>query len=351
MGRSDPDNPLAEDLEHVQAHTRDLWEDLRGRRIFITGGTGFFGRWLLESFAWANDSLRLGAQAVVLSRDPDAFRAKAPRLADHPAIRFHRGDVRDFEFPGGEFSHVIHAATESSAALNEEDPLLMIDTIVEGTRRTLDFAHRAGVRKILLTSSGAVYGRQPPEITHVGEEYAGGPDLTQPGSAYGEGKRLAELLCAICARQFGIEAKIARCFAFVGPHLPLDAHFAVGNFLRDALAGGPIVVQGDGTAYRSYLYAADLAVWLWTILFQGRSCVPYNVGSEAAVSIAELARLVRQAVPSHPAIQVMKTPATGPPPRYVPSIERAAKELSLRPWVPLSDALRRTLFWYSGRGR
>src|SRR6266699_1485011 len=97
-----------EDLEHVLAHTRELWEELRGNRIFITGGTGFFGCWLLESFAWANDKLDLHAAAVVLTRNAEAFRTKAPHLADHPAIRLHTGDICSFDFPSGSFSHVIH---------------------------------------------------------------------------------------------------------------------------------------------------------------------------------------------------------------------------------------------------
>ena len=164
-----PKNPLAADIDHILDHTRDLWDELRGERLFITGGTGFFGCWLLESFALANDKLGLNATAVVLTRNLDAFRKKAPHLAAHHAIQFHNGDVCSFEFPSGSFSHVIHAATESSTKLNEENPLLMFDTIVEGTRRTLEFVRACGAQKFLLTSSGAVYCKQPPELTHIPE--------------------------------------------------------------------------------------------------------------------------------------------------------------------------------------
>ena len=217
-------NALADDLDHILAHTEGLWDELRGQRLFITGGTGFFGCWLLESLLWANDRLALGTSAVVLTRDPGAFRAKAPHLAGHPSIQLLEGDVAAFPFPSGHFSHVIHAATEASAQLNREQPLRMFDTIVEGTRHVLDFASQSGARKLLLTSSGAVCGRQPPDVTHVPEDYLGAPDPADPLSAYGEGKRAAELLCALYARPGGLEAKIARCFAFVGPYLPLDAH-------------------------------------------------------------------------------------------------------------------------------
>jgi dTDP-glucose 4,6-dehydratase len=339
--------PLRKDLDHVLEHTRDLWEELRGQRVFITGGTGFFGRWLLESLLWANDRLGLGISALVLSRNPDAFRDKAPHVAGHPAIQFHPGDVRSFEFPRGTFSHIIHAATESSARLNAQDPLTMFDTIVDGTRRTLEFARHCGVGKFLLTSSGAVYGRQPPEMTHIPEDYPGAPDPTDPRSAYGEGKRAAETLCTLFSERYGIETRIARCFAFVGPHLPLDIHFAIGNFIRDGLKGGPIDIHGDGTPHRSYLYAADLAIWLLTILLHGQSSRIYNVGSEESVSIVELAHMV--AASFSPQVGVIVRGKPDPrraPERYVPSTARANRELGLVPWISLPDALARTIAFH-----
>ena len=107
---------LAADLDHILAHTEGLWEDLRGKRLFITGGTGFFGCWLLESFAWANENLDLNASALVLTRNYVAFKKSAPHLATNHAIQFHIGDIRNFDFPEGEFSHIIHAAATSANA-------------------------------------------------------------------------------------------------------------------------------------------------------------------------------------------------------------------------------------------
>ena len=343
-----PYSLFPEDLDHVLNHTRELWQELRGERLFITGGTGFFGMWLVESFLWANEKLQLEANATVLSRDHRAFLRKAPHLARREALSFHKGDVRTFSFPAGRFSHVIHAATSSDARLYEDDPLSMLDTIVGGTRRVLDFTVHCGARKFLLTSSGAVYGRQPAELTHVPEDYVGGPDPTDRHSAYGEGKRMTELLTVLYARHHGFEAKIARGFAFVGPYLPLDAHFAIGNFIRDALRGGPIQVNGDGTPYRSYLYAADLTIWLWTILFRGYPCRPYNVGSSQGITIAQLAAMIAAAFRPHRKVEIAREPVEGrTPQRYVPSVRRVTSELGLVERVTLPDAVQRTLRWRS----
>jgi nucleoside-diphosphate-sugar epimerase len=339
------------DLEHVLLRTGTAWDALRGARVLLTGGTGFFGRWLVESFAHANARFELGAELVVLSRDPDAFLRRAPHLAGAPSIRYLTGDVRTFDAPGGALTHVIHGATATTGTLNADQPLEMLDTIVQGTRRTLDVAVAAGARRVLLLGSGAVYGKQPAVMTHVSEGYAGSPDPLDPGQAYAEGKRTAELLGAVYRRDHGLDVISARCFAFVGPHLPLDAHFAIGNFIRDALRGDGIAIGGDGSPYRSYLHAADLTIWLWTLLARGTPGQAYNVGSEESVTIRQLADTVARvsAAVLHRSLTVSQRrepdPAR-PAERYVPSTRRARDELGLRSWISLEDAIARTLAWH-----
>lgn len=330
-----------EDLAHVLAHTRKAWIDLKGSRLFVTGGTGFFGCWLMESFAAANDSFHLGARAVVLTRDPDQFARKAPRLAAHPAITLLRGDVAGFAFPAGEFSHVVHAAATFNAPVSDEE---VKRTIVRGTERVLEFAETARARRLLLTSSGAVYGKQPPELTHLPESFVPSAEAALVYGAYGEGKRVAEQLCIDACRPGGLEATIARCFAFVGPYLPLDGHFAIGNFIRDGLAGAPIRIQGDGSPFRSYLYAADLAIWLWTILFRGAPARTYNVGSPQSITIRELAETTGS-IFGIPVSIARKPKPDELPSRYVPDTQRARSELGLEAWVPLEEAIRKTARW------
>ena len=338
------ENPLSADLDMVLRRTRPIWEDLRGRRLFVTGGTGFFGCWLLETFAWANERCGLGAEMLVLTRKLDAFRAKAPHLAERKDIQFHQGSVENFTFPAGEFSHIIHAATDNTA-----DEWGLYQSIVSGTQRALEFAGSCKAKKFLLTGSGAVYGTQPSDLTHVGEDYQGAPDVSKLtlASARGEGKRVAELLCARYGSRFGVETKIARCFAFIGPYMPLDSYLAIGNFIGDVLAGRPIQIKGDGTPFRSYLYMADLAAWLWTILIRGTSNRPYNVGSSHALTIAETAQTVARVLGGNTRVIIAQKPKPNQPAQhYVPNINRAAEELDLDQWTQLEDAIRATAAWH-----
>ncbi|MGE5110864.1 MAG: NAD-dependent epimerase/dehydratase family protein [Acidobacteriaceae bacterium] len=337
-------HPLQSDLDHVLECTTGIWEALRGRRLFITGGTGFVGTWLVESLVWADANLDLGIDAVLLTRNPGAFRAKAPSVARHKGITLLHGDAQGFRFPDGDFEFVIHAATENASTPAADSPAGTFEADIAATRRVLEFAHRAGTRNLLFTSSGAVYGRQPADLVGIPEDYSGAPSTTDLKSGYGQAKRASEFLCCMHARQFGFKAAIARLFAFVGPHLSLDG-YAVGNFLRDAMHGRTIRIESDGSTVRSYLYAADMAAWLWTILLKGESARPYNVGSSQAITVRELAATVSGLQSKHTDVEVLDRPGV-PATRYVPDVSRAENELGLRQTISLRDSLKKTLEWH-----
>jgi nucleoside-diphosphate-sugar epimerase len=337
---------LVSDLNDVIGDAEADIAHFRNARLYVTGGTGFIGTWFLASIVHANARLGTSIRVDILTRDPDGFARRSPAIAHAAGITLVRGDVRRAA-PSGSYDAVVNAATPASAALNEHHPAEMVDTIVAGQQATLAVAARSGAIPFLFTSSGAIYGPQPVGLTHIPEDYGGGPDPLQPRSAYHEGKRVAELLGAIAVATGGPSVRVGRLFAFVGPYLPIGTHFAVGNLLRDALADGPIVVTGDGTAVRSYLYAADMTTWLWAILARGSPGRAYNVGSEHGVSISELARAVSQASGRDLHIDVRgRADALRPLDRYVPSTARARDELGVRERTSLDEALRRTLHWH-----
>lgn len=298
------------------------------KRLFITGGTGFFGKSMLDyrlrhsEWEWAQ------VEWVVLSRSPDMFVSEFPRLANQPGVSFVAGDIRDFAFPDCHFDAVIHAATSAVTTLSDDE---MTSVIVDGARHVVEFAKSAGCSSVLFTSSGAVYG---PCTSPSCED-----DECNPVTAYGKGKLAAERLLV----DSSLDVKIARCFAFVGPYLNRDIHFAIGNFIQNCLDGKPIVIKGDGTPLRSYLYADDLVRWLFAVLERGLIGRPYNVGSDRSVSIRDLAFSVRDVLASSVGISILGANVPGASNVYVPNIDRIRNELGVDIVHELRDAIAQTV--------
>ena len=344
---------LEDDFAQITRDGAQSFEALKDSHIFLTGGTGFIGTWILEAILFSNQTKNANIRVTVLTRNPENFKVKHPHLAKEKYFDFIAGDVVNLPIKvlmaHGIYTHLIHAATDASADLNENNPLQMFDTVVLGTRQILDFAVQAKIPRVLYLSSGAVYGQQSPEVQYVTEQYMGAPDCLNPKNTYAEGKRASEMLCAIYAKQFGLNIVVARIFALLGPLLNLDIHFAAGNFIRDALAGKKITVSGDGRPERSYLYPSDLVVWLLRILTHGNAGEAYNVGSEEGVSIADLAKLTSSLLGNHGYEVLCLSDFGWNPGRYVPSNEKIRNHLGVVQTVSLAQAIERTACWNGWR--
>ena len=338
---------VAQDIARVVQLSNLSLTRLSGKRLLITGGTGFLGTWLIETLAWFNTQCDQACQIDVLTRHPESFIRKVPHLAERTDIHFRAGDIQHFAYPDRIYDFIIHAAAPADPGTHQREPLQVAEMIVEGTKRVLEFASRKNVESFLFVSSGAVYGTQPPTLSHLSEDYTGGPVPGDPRAAYGEAKRFAEVLCTLYCNQYGVPVRIARPFTFVGPYQDLDAGFAVTDILRDGLRGLPLHIRGDGTTVRSYYYAADYAVALLKILLEAPIGRCYNVGSDEALSILAVAHRVVAALGVPLEIIVTQQPDPGQlPARYIPDISRGQHELGLKVWTDFDDALRRTVGWF-----
>ena len=346
--------PLDEtDLDEILAHSGTIWEDLRNRRVFLTGGSGFFGSWLLESFCHANRQLGLNARIVVLTRDVRRFASRLPHLAEDAGVEIDEGDFRNFRSPSGPVDYVIHSLVPDVGSEYATSSERLNEFFSTSMACLLDLTEEKRARGFLYCSTGAVYASQePPRPARETDA------MTQGGSTfaslYGPIRRSAELLALLRFADKALPIKIARGFAYLGPYLRLDGQFAIGNFIADILARRPIVIKGDGTDVRSYMYGTDLAVWLWTILLRGSPGQAFNVGSSRGSPLRDVAEVAATA--ATPSVEVI---VQGGKPNqviaaksyYVPDTTKAAESLGLKETVGLKEAVARTLKWHRNSKR
>jgi nucleoside-diphosphate-sugar epimerase len=328
-------NILATDINSILAE--HPLPDFNDKCVFITGATGFMGRWLLLAIKCLNDS-GSNIQLIALSRNPDRFLDKAPEWKNTPWLSWISGDIRDFTYPSQAIDAIIHGATDTAPQFATQHPEQLYESMVQGTERIFQLASKRKATRVLLISSGAVYGEQPDELSRLSETFPA-KNLSEQ-DPYGEGKRAMEQIGMRFAIEHGQQTVIARCFTFIG--CGLAKHLAISQFIQNAQENPCIEVKGDGKTVRSYLYAADMALWLLTILARGKPGEVYNVGSSEAVTLIETATQVsKRLAPDKPVI-ILNAEATSPRRRYVPDTHRAESELGLRVWTSLDKALQTT---------
>jgi dTDP-glucose 4,6-dehydratase len=333
---------LDQDAEFILSKLDHFLPLLSGRRIFLTGATGFFGKHILHAIQSINSVIDEPIKLVALARNPNAFITRFP-LFDDKNIEFLQGDILEPVSIVNDFDYIINTAVASTQELACNDPKEIYQVAYMGTKNIIDFAQTNPQAKILYTSSGTVY--EPTLFSNAAiDETASLASIEVPDSK-NDFCVLAKLNAEAMHHQSNLNYVIARCFSFVGPYLPLDANFAIGNFINDVLRGSDIVIKSDGSAMRSYLYTADLVTWLLTLLVKANSGEVYNLGAAKAYTIKEVAETVLKISGSKSRLIIQGVPDGSPRSRYYPCVDKAKRDLGLEAWYDLEMAVRRTMEW------
>lgn len=338
---------VSEDLDRIIDRAEGDLSEITKSRTLITGATGFVGSWLALSWLRARQTLGTKGTLIVLAR---RFSAENRELLNSFGgdIEIIECDVRDLGQDSlTSVDNVVHAATPVRQYVDFNSFEETISIIVDGQRSLLRAIGNHRSKRVLFTSSGAIYGDQPNEMTRIEESYVGAPNVLDPRNGYHEAKRLAEQIGVVWANDTGSDFIIARLFAFLGPALPLDRHLAAGNFLRNVASSQEIEIKSKGDSIRSYQHATDLSIWLWALLARGSSSNAYNVGSDQEVTILELAELISKVAKSESQVKRVSSDHSAPS-RYVPSVSKIQTELNVSNTVPLHEAISRTLRWIRG---
>ena len=332
------------DLRSFRLNT--AFKELAGARILLTGGTGFVGKWLLQTAKDAQSNSLNRLEIVVPTRQLAAPHVQSAMQIGCPNVSWIEGNFLEDQIDIGRVDMIIHAATPASAKLNAEDPSEMLRVNVAAMESVLRLA--SNDTPLLFTSSGAVYGTQPEAMTHIPERSIDPSPPMNQLNAYAQGKQAAERMCREAGDEGRCNPIIARLFAFGGEHLPRDTHFAIGNFVQNALDRKPIVINGDGRARSSYLYGADMATWLWSALADGGNEEPLNIGSERSISILELAKNVARVsgeVLNYVPEVIVSVPVneSSPVHQYVPSTAQTRNILNVEEWTGLDEIIARMM--------
>jgi len=328
---------------HLKSLARAL-DQLDGARVLVTGGTGFVGKWLIKVAKIASEVSSSKIEIIVPTRNLDSVQAHQAKAIGFTNLQLVQGDVLTDRLQLGSIDKIIHAATPASAQLNESNPAEMTRVNIEAMRAALGYA--TNNVPFVFTSSGAVYGRQPQAVVNIPEDQR--EPYGELNDAYAASKKVAESMCLEAANIGKCSPIIARLFTFSGEYLPLDTHFAIGNFVRNALLSEPIKINSDGKSRRSYMHGSDMATWLWAATAKGSIADPIHVGSERSVSILELAQAVAE-VSAHVLDFRPEVIVANPDPsaknfhQYVPATRKTRALLEVEEWTSLEAGIQQML--------
>jgi dTDP-glucose 4,6-dehydratase len=304
-------------------------------RVVVTGGSGFLGSHVCDAL---HDR---GSDVVAVDNFLTGTRENVAQLEGSPRFSLVEQNVIDDLSVAGPVDAVMHLASPASPPDYHAHPIETLEVGSIGTRRALELARAHGAR-FFLASTSEIYG--DPLVHPQPESYLGNVNSVGPRSVYDEAKRYAEAITMAYHRLYGLDTKIVRIFNTYGPRLrPADGR-VVSNFLWQAMHGEPLTIQGDGSQTRSFCYVEDEVRGMLALL-DSDYVGPMNIGSEAEVSVRDLAEMVQEVLGVQAELAFEPLPTDDPKVRR-PDATLAAEVLGWKPSVDLREGLERTAAWY-----
>lgn len=305
------------------------------QRILITGGAGFLGSQLCEMLVARGDDV------ICIDNFFTSQKVNVAHLLDKPNFELIRHDIIVPIWL--EVDQIYNLACPASPCHYQFNPIKTIKTSVMGAINVLGLAKRCNAR-VLQASTSEVYG--DPEVHPQTENYRGSVNPIGPRACYDEGKRAAETLFMEYHRMNKVDIRIVRIFNTYGPRMhPFDGR-VVSNFIRQALAGEPLTIFGDGSQTRSFCYRDDLLNAMVQMMENESGFIgPVNIGNPNEFTIRELAELVIELTGSSSQIAETDLPIDDPV-RRQPDISLAREKLQWQPTVELREGLQRTIDWF-----
>ena len=308
--------------------------ELVGSRVVVTGGSGFLGSHLCERL------LDEGAEVTAIDNLTTGTIANIEHLFGRDGFRFVKYDVTDYLHVPGPVDHILHFASPASPVDYLEMPIQTLKVGSLGTHKALGLARAKGAR-FLLASTSEVYG--DPQVHPQPESYWGHVNPIGPRGVYDEAKRFAEAMTLAYHRYHGLDTRIVRIFNTYGPRMRMHDGRAVPTFIRQALAGEPLTVHGDGTQTRSLCYVDDLVEGVLRLLLSDYT-EPCNIGNPREIAIRALAETIQDIVGVDAGIEFTPRPTDDPETRR-PDTTTAERELDWQAAVGLEVGLRRAIRW------
>lgn len=313
-------------------------EYLRNSKISVLGGSGFTGTWIVSFLDFANDALNLNIEVIVPTRDEILAKRKL-RITQDSIIKLLKVDYcKTTEVDYQESKFFIVGATPTNKFTGSHDDSKIKLATKNSVSSVIKFAQKVDwTPNVINLSSGAVYGEQV--NTHQPEKDIELKSLSL--NQYSLSKINAEFELQKSNTRGELSYSSPRLFAFLGPHLPMEAHFAIGNFLNDCLNGNNISVNGNPQTTRSYLYPTDLVMWLIKLLVKPTN-LPLNFGSDKSMTMKEIANNLSVTFDGR---KIEYRNPDSPISHYVPSIENTKKYLGVSQSVSFSEGIERWIKW------